>query len=217
MTATPLRYPSGERLEVTYSCPRCGEEVGWEDGLHCDPCGLSWGEDANGDGEINMRWAYFLDQLSNDPDNPLTSDNGLHLMIYTEPGRHETASEHTWFAHYGCATKAWNLRTVDCDFVKAVDDGQLVMMRGGMEIAPGVTYGLNSLSGKDVAVLPSGVYRVELTGMSLVPLRVVELVAAMPDGAENLDPDLLERHDPAVTPEVAMRHQRPMTTVNLPD
>ncbi len=215
--ARPLRFPVADRLEVSYSCPRCGDDVDWEDGLHCRPCGLTWGESESNDGEIDSSWAYFLGQLSEDPDNPLSTDDGTHLMIYTEPGKHETASEHTWFAHYGCRTKTWSRSIVDCDFVRAVDDGQAVMMRGGMEIASGLTYALNPLLGKSIAVLPSGVYRVELTGMELVPLRVVELVASMPDGATDFDPDLLERHNAAITPEVAMRHHRPMVTVNLSD
>lgn len=213
MTHAPLRYPVADRLEVTYSCPRCGEDVDWEDGLHCRPCGLTWGQDDSNDGAIDSSWAHFLEQLSADSDNPLSTEDGTHLMIYTEPGKHETASEHTWFAHYGCRTKTWSRAVVDCDFVRAVDDGQLVMMRGGMEIAPGITYGTNCR----VAVLPSGVYRVELTGMELVPLRVVELVASMPEDATDFDPDLLERYGPAVTPEVAMRYHRPMITVNPPD
>lgn len=217
MTATPLRYPATDHLEVSYSCPRCGEDVGWEDGLHCRPCGLTWGEDAANDGEIDSSWQYFLDQLSKDPDNPLSIEDGTHLMIYTEPSQGAPVSDHTWFAHYGCRTKSWSRRIVDCDFVRAIDDGQHVMLRGGMEIASGVTFGLNTLYGRDVAVLPSGVYRVELTGMALVSLRVVELVAAMPSDATDFDPDLLERHNPALTPQAEMRYHRPMITVNLPD
>lgn len=173
MTDRPpvTRHTLPSQPECTFSCPECGEEIEYADGLSCAPCGLYWPTPSD-DAELDDEWLDFGATIAPDA----TAENPTHLMIYQEPGGFVAEA---WIVHVGCPKDHAN-STATCAFGEVISSGRLRILEP-LDIAPGVPYGhARSYSWKgreEIRVLPTGVYTVESTGLKLVPLRVTALLA----------------------------------------
>lgn len=212
---TILRGPVANDIVVTYSCPQCGEDLDYEDGFGCRDCGIDWGENPVGPGRTDGEWVEFFHELLDGTERaPLEAP--AHLMIYREPDGYGAVlpTDHLWFAHLGCAERK-HIGSPDCAFHEAVGDGQLIFMNGQVEVASGVVYTTRRFGTSDVPAFPSGVYLVESTGLALLPLRVVEMIAESggTDG-DDFTPDGLRLVHPETVP--VFRHRRTAPPVTRP-
>lgn len=166
-----------EGPDITVSCGRCGEEMEHHDGFACACCGLDYGEDGRTP-EIDGEWVYYAQQRFPDA----TAEQPAHLLVWPRDSAYGKPGTYAWVLHLGCPHAF--MHGVECPLRDATSGyGAL----DAVEVAEGIPYELVDyyVDKKVVRLLP-GVYRIELTGVQLVPVRVAQCLGVVDptDGPE---------------------------------
>lgn len=187
--------------DVSVSCGRCGDDMEWNDGHRCDRCGLDYGETLGQSPTIMDEWQHYAQQTLPEA----TAEKPGHLLVWPADERHEQPGRHAWLLHVGCPYGAWN--GVECVLRDTVNGYDAFY---SLEIAEGIPFELVDYyrDRRPIPRLLPGVYRVELTGVQLVPLRVAECLGVVDeDRGEGTHPDpdnlvalTLERAEAAFRP-----------------
>lgn len=156
--------------DIAVSCGRCGDDMDYDDGFRCDRCGLDYGEDPGGSPTLMHDWTYYAQTAFPDA----TVDKPAHLLVWPYGNEFARSSEHAWVLHVGCEHGAWD--GVTCALG---DAARAYRAMDTMEVAEGIPFELADHFGHPVTRLLPGVYRVELTGVQLVPLRVAACMAVV--------------------------------------
>jgi len=156
--------------EITVACGRCGDDMDYEDGFSCDRCGLDYGSDPGPAPTLMRDWEYYGHETLPEA----TADKPGHLLVWPCEDDYARPGEHAWVLHVGCAHGYTN--GVDCDLG---DLARGYRALDAMEVAEGIPFELADYCGDRVVRLLPGVYRIELTGVQLVPLRVAACVAVV--------------------------------------
>lgn len=156
--------------DIAVSCGRCGDDMDYDDGFRCDRCGLDYGEDPGPSPTLTHDWQYYAQTTFPEA----TAEKPGHLLVWPHSNEHARPSEHAWVLHVGCDHGAWD--GVTCALG---DAARVYRAMDAMEVAEGIPFELADHFGSRVVRLLPGVYRVELTGVQLVPLRVAACVAVV--------------------------------------